>query len=154
MPLYENATDRKRQTEAMRVLSAHFKREFKQSGSRTAPYDFFTIAKGCVCEHKYRHYRIEDFKKMGGVWFETQKYDGLLEASKRRGDVPLFVVTLRDGYVIYADIRKIDISAQSVASRPVPRDDHDTDPCYVVPLNIFRGAGRAKVFIRPDRRNS
>jgi hypothetical protein len=151
--LYECRTDCLRQTEAMRVLSAHFKRGFKESKNRTDPFDFATVTKGCVCEHKYRHYNIEDFKKFpgGGIWFETSKYNALMALSKKRGDVPLFVVTLKSGYVLYADIRKIDTSAETEAFRPVPRDDHDIDPCYLVPLSLFKGAGKARTFVRKER---
>jgi hypothetical protein len=152
MSLYESRTDRLRQAEAMRVLASFFGRDFKQSTSKTAPYDFFTVTKGAVCEHKYRHYLMPELTKMGGIWFETHKYNGLIEAASRRGDVPLFVVTVRDGYVLYVDIRRIDTTKVGTATRPNPRDDYDTDPCYIIPTTMFKGAGKAKTFVRPERK--
>lgn len=139
--LYESKKDREREARAMQCLSQFFNRPFRKAPSKYH-IDFFTVDKGCICEHKYRDYSVLDFKRLGGVWLEVVKYKYLITLAKRRGDIPLFVVSLRTGEVIYADVRQVDTTRTEVAQRAVYRCANDADPCYVVPLSLFRVAKR------------
>jgi hypothetical protein len=141
--LYETDVDRKRELAAMLVLQNHFKQEFVQTKPRK-PIDFITRARGYVCEHKYRKYYLADFERLGNVWLEKVKHKALIDISKRRGDTPLFVVSLLGGIVMYADVSTINTANVEIARRENYRCENDADPCIKVFVERFKIAGNVQ----------
>ena len=140
-PTYETEHDRRNEAQVGEFLSNTWGCQL----FKLKPYygvDFAVFVGGVmqgVMEIKTRHYSSEDLAKMGGLILSAHKWSTLAQWHAVHGKTIALVVNLTDGifaFTVQPD-EPIPMFSIVLGGRTDRGDQHDIEPCCMIPMDRF-----------------